>query len=68
MYQVISPSGATRLQIVFAGLFAITFAWIAFACASAVLGFFRMLWRPQSADRLGAALQSRAHRAAHAGL
>jgi membrane glycosyltransferase len=46
MYQVISPSGATRLQFVFAGLFAITFAWIAFACASAVLGFFRMLWRP----------------------
>ena len=46
MYQVISPSGATRLQIVFAGLFAVTFAWIAFACASAVLGFFRLLWRP----------------------
>ena len=27
MYGVISPSGATRLQIVFAALFAITFAW-----------------------------------------
>ncbi|MBL8908992.1 MAG: glucans biosynthesis glucosyltransferase MdoH [Rhizobiales bacterium] len=45
MYEVIRPSGATRLQIAFAALFALTFAWIAFACASALVGFFRLLWQ-----------------------
>ena len=39
IYQVISPADITWLQVVFAALFAMTFAWIAFACASAVLGF-----------------------------
>lgn len=40
IYQVISPAGITWLQILFAALFAVTFAWISFACVSAVLGFF----------------------------
>jgi membrane glycosyltransferase len=40
---VISPAERTGLQIVFAVLFAITFSWIAFACASACLGFIRLL-------------------------
>ncbi|WP_119388028.1 glucans biosynthesis glucosyltransferase MdoH [Taklimakanibacter lacteus] len=39
IYQVISPADITWLQVIFAGLFAVTFAWISFACASAVLGF-----------------------------
>jgi membrane glycosyltransferase len=47
MYEVISPSRATGLQIVFAGLFALTFAWIAFACASSVLGFLKLLLDPR---------------------
>jgi membrane glycosyltransferase len=40
IYQVVSPAGSTWLQLVFAALFAVTFAWISFACISAILGFF----------------------------
>jgi membrane glycosyltransferase len=40
---VISPAGRTWLQVLFAALFAVTFSWIAFACASACLGFLRLL-------------------------
>ncbi|MGE3833024.1 MAG: glucans biosynthesis glucosyltransferase MdoH [Parvibaculaceae bacterium] len=40
IYQVVSPAGLTWLQVVFAALFAVTFAWISFACISAILGFF----------------------------
>jgi membrane glycosyltransferase len=43
IYLVISPADRTWLQIVFAVLFAITFSWIAFSCASACLGFLRLL-------------------------
>ena len=39
IYQVISPADITWLQVIFAALFAVTFSWISFACASAVLGF-----------------------------
>lgn len=39
IYQVISPADITWLQVIFAALFAVTFAWISFACASAMLGF-----------------------------
>jgi membrane glycosyltransferase len=39
MYEVISPANITWLQILFAFFFAVTFAWIAFSCASAILGF-----------------------------
>lgn len=46
MYEVISPVNVTALQILFAGFFALTFAWIAFACASAVLGFAVLLRGP----------------------
>jgi membrane glycosyltransferase len=44
VYQVISPVGVTALQVVFAVLFALTFAWIAFACVSACLGFTLLLF------------------------
>ncbi len=37
---VVSPAGVTWLQVVFAVLFAVTFAWIAFPAASATLGFW----------------------------
>jgi membrane glycosyltransferase len=43
MYQVISPVNVTWLQIVFAVVFALTFAWIAFACVSACAGFVMLL-------------------------
>jgi membrane glycosyltransferase len=43
MYEVISPVNITVLQVLFAGFFALTFAWIAFSCASAVLGFLVLL-------------------------
>ncbi len=43
MISVISVSGATALQVVFAGVFAVTFLWIALPCASALLGFACML-------------------------
>ena len=39
IYQVISPADITWLQVLFAALFAITFAWISFSCVSAILGF-----------------------------
>ncbi len=42
IYQVISPADITWLQVIFAALFAVTFAWISFACASAVLGFLTL--------------------------
>src|ERR1044071_8389855 len=35
IYHVVAPSGASWLQLLFAVVFALTFAWIAFACASA---------------------------------
>ncbi len=43
MYEVISPVNVTALQVLFALFFALTFAWIAFSCASAILGFFILL-------------------------
>jgi membrane glycosyltransferase len=43
MYQVISPVNVTTLQVLFATFFALTFAWIAFSCASAILGFVVLL-------------------------
>jgi len=45
IYDVISTVNVTGLQLVFAGLFALTFIWISFACASACLGFLLMLKR-----------------------
>ena len=46
MYQVISPVNVTTLQVLFATFFALTFAWIAFSCASAILGFVVLLRPP----------------------
>ena len=43
MYEVISPVNVTALQVLFASFFALTFAWISFSCASAILGFFVLL-------------------------
>jgi membrane glycosyltransferase len=43
MYQVISPVNVTSLQLLFAAIFALTFTWISFACASACLGFWAIL-------------------------
>ncbi len=43
MYQVISPANITWLQILFSVFFALTFTWISFSCASAVLGFWILL-------------------------
>jgi membrane glycosyltransferase len=43
MYQVISPVKVTWLQMIFATLFALTFTWISFSCASACYGFARLL-------------------------
>jgi membrane glycosyltransferase len=43
MYEVISPVNVTVLQVLFASFFALTFAWIAFSCASAILGFVVLL-------------------------
>ena len=39
MYQVISPVNVTWLQVLFAAIFAATFTWISFSCASSCLGF-----------------------------
>lgn len=44
MYEVISPVNVTWLQLFFATFFALTFAWIAFSCMSAVLGFIVLLF------------------------
>jgi membrane glycosyltransferase len=52
MYEVISPVNVTVLQVLFAGFFALTFAWIAFSCASAILGFFVLLRRKAALPRL----------------
>ena len=54
VYQVVSVSGVTWLQAVFAVLFALTFAWIAFSCASAYLGFWRILTRVRIAPTVPA--------------
>ncbi|MFN4143254.1 glucans biosynthesis glucosyltransferase MdoH [Aestuariivirga sp.] len=43
MYEVISPVNVTALQVLFASFFALTFAWIAFSCASAILGFAMLM-------------------------
>jgi membrane glycosyltransferase len=43
MYQVISPTNITWLQVLFSVFFALTFTWISFSCASAVLGFWILL-------------------------
>ena len=43
MYQVISPVNVTWLQVLFATLFAATFTWISFSCASTCLGFMLLL-------------------------
>ncbi|MBL8789506.1 MAG: glucans biosynthesis glucosyltransferase MdoH [Rhizobiales bacterium] len=43
MYEVISPVDVTWLQVVFAALFALTFTWISFSCASAIVGFVVLL-------------------------
>jgi len=42
IYKVISTANVTSLQVIFASLFALTFAWIAFSCASACLGFLQI--------------------------
>lgn len=43
MYAVISPVNVTVLQVLFASFFALTFAWISFSCASAILGFLVLM-------------------------
>ena len=45
MYEVISPVNVTWLQLVFAAVFALTFTWISFSCASAIVGFAVLLRR-----------------------
>ena len=45
MYEVISPVNVTWLQLVFAAVFALTFTWISFSCASAIIGFIVLLRR-----------------------
>ena len=52
MYQVISPVDVTWLQILFATLFALTFTWISFACASACAGFWSLLRGQVAAPKL----------------
>ncbi|MBG1231385.1 glucans biosynthesis glucosyltransferase MdoH [Aestuariivirga litoralis] len=52
IYEVISPVDITSLQIIFAAIFALTFSWISFACASALLGFFVILARKEKRPRL----------------
>lgn len=49
MYQVISPVNVTWLQLLFAALFALTFTWISFSCASAIIGFLGLWRRPSAA-------------------
>ena len=43
IFSVISVSGTSFLQIIFAFLFAITFSWIGFSCASSLFGFWRLM-------------------------
>ena len=52
IYKVISPVDITSLQVLFAAIFALTFSWISFACASALLGFFMILFRREKRPRL----------------
>jgi len=54
MYQVISPANITWLQMLFATLFALTFAWISFSCASACFGFLLLLLNKHYAPQLAA--------------
>jgi len=44
IHGVVSLTAPTWLQILFASLFAVTFAWIAFAAASSVLGFLHVIF------------------------
>jgi membrane glycosyltransferase len=43
IYHVVASSGASWLQGLFAVVFALTFAWIAFSCATALIGFWRVI-------------------------
>ncbi|MFO1089259.1 MAG: glucans biosynthesis glucosyltransferase MdoH [Hyphomicrobiales bacterium] len=43
IYHVVAVTDASWLQTLFATLFALTFAWIAFSCASAIIGFWRIV-------------------------
>ncbi len=52
IYKVISPVNITWLQLLFASLFALTFTWISFSCASACLGFLLILTREEKNPRL----------------
>src|SRR6476661_8643343 len=52
IYKVISTANITSLQIIFASLFALTFAWIAFSCASACLGFWQIATGRERLPRL----------------
>lgn len=52
IYKVISPVNITWLQLLFASLFALTFTWISFSCASAFLGFLLILCRDEKHPRL----------------
>ena len=52
MYQVISPVNVTWLQLLFAFVFALTFTWISFACASAILGFWVLVTKQQELPAL----------------
>ena len=52
MYEVISPVNITWLQVMFAAFFALTFAWIAFSCASAVLGFIVLMFGGNALPKL----------------
>jgi membrane glycosyltransferase len=52
MYQVISAVNVTSLQIIFAMFFALTFAWIAFSCASSILGFLILMFGKPATPKL----------------
>lgn len=52
IYDVISPVNVTSLQVLFAAIFALTFSWISFSCASALLGFFMILFKREKRPRL----------------
>jgi membrane glycosyltransferase len=52
IYEVISPVNITWLQVLFAALFAPTFTWISFSCASACLGFLLILRPKEKQPRL----------------
>jgi membrane glycosyltransferase len=56
IYHVVAPSGASWLQLLFAVVFALTFAWIAFACASALIGFWRIITGRRARAPTGGAL------------